>query len=411
MLLQRDTVNADLTDPIVFFAIGDTAQLIITVYANGRTSRPSMTDVEWEISGAHTVLVDSSRLLRTVGFGQSTVRARVRGTPSNALEIRVARFVELGMGVWTVCGRTDIAGNYCWGAGQNGLLGTGASRVDATRPVAASATAGLRGIVVGGTHACGLDQDGFAFCWGEGGYLGTGDWTASAQPLRVHAPAFQRLTAGRRHTCGLTSDGDVYCWGRPDPEILEPERVGGGIKFVTMDAGEGFTCGLTAEGVGYCWGANQWEGNLGTGSTTVEWVSEPVALATEAIFKSIGAGFFVGCALATDGLPHCWGGNFTPVPTSVFPYEGYSTLEVGGGYSCALDMDGHVYCANNDPVNPAFVSLPGEARFWFLTAGLNTICGVTAQDVRCWGYNGSGTLGIGSNRSFSTSEPLRVARP
>jgi hypothetical protein len=280
--------------------------------------------------------------------------------------------------------------------------------------VSSSAIPDLVSVGVGAFYACGLDGGGAAYCWGEGGRLGTGDTDPSTLPRSVSGlHSFQSLSVGYWHTCGLTSQGDVYCWGELDAPTLEPQLVGGGLKFQTIDVGDVFTCGVTDTQVGYCWGTNQWFGNLGTGSTTTEYVAQPQSLAGGLHYVSIGAGAEGGCAVTTSGSVMCWGNDVGPTPTQV-PLSGtYTRVEMGGEQTCAVRTDGAVYCRYWDPIAPTWrlVALPGNLKFDQLTVGASAACGITAEDVRCWGSNSRGTLGIGSTFATWTLDPLQVVRP
>lgn len=66
------------------------------------------------------------------------------------------------------------------------------------------------------THACALDADGAAFCWGDGVYgrLGRADQAMEPAPVAVETGlAFRSISAGGFHTCGIGTDGYTYCWG------------------------------------------------------------------------------------------------------------------------------------------------------------------------------------------------------
>jgi alpha-tubulin suppressor-like RCC1 family protein len=65
-------------------------------------------------------------------------------------------------------------------------------------------------------HACALEADGSAWCWGanDAGQLGDGTMVERHQAVAVSgALRFTQIATGQQHTCGLTPDGVVYCWG------------------------------------------------------------------------------------------------------------------------------------------------------------------------------------------------------
>ncbi|HEX8433249.1 MAG TPA: hypothetical protein VF625_18315, partial [Longimicrobium sp.] len=143
------------------------------------------------------------------------------------------------------------------------------ARVELPEPVA--------DVSVGAMHACALGRSGRAYCWGEGdfGDLGDGATGSSATPVPVVGDhRFTAVSAGARASCGLDVDGALWCWGRnnwgqfgagradmnPHPT---PERVPGDRRFRAVAVHEA-VCATDAEGRAWCWGANGW-GQGGTG--------------------------------------------------------------------------------------------------------------------------------------------------
>ncbi len=110
-------------------------------------------------------------------------------------------------------------------------------------------------LAVGDGHACGLTDDGTAWCWGrdDRGQLGDGGATDSAIPVPVSGGLrFERVTATNTATCGSAVDHRVYCWGFgpqlseirtpsliPDPGIVGPDIVMGSVwELHAIVAGE-----------------------------------------------------------------------------------------------------------------------------------------------------------------------------
>ncbi|MCD8561515.1 prepilin-type N-terminal cleavage/methylation domain-containing protein [Candidatus Saccharibacteria bacterium] len=73
---------------------------------------------------------------------------------------------------------------------------------------------------IGSSHACYLNTDGGVYCWGanDQGNLGTGDFTASQVPKKVvnlSGGSIRSIAVGSGgHSCAVTSNGKAYCWGR-----------------------------------------------------------------------------------------------------------------------------------------------------------------------------------------------------
>lgn len=138
-------------------------------------------------------------------------------------------FMDATVGLINACGRTN-AGWVCWGNGTNGQLGIGqpqdcvtsANGIDVHTPcnrdrVPVIGSASFTAFGMGGTWACGLDATGQGWCWGANpwGDLGTGIGEHSTD-VPVEIAGDQQLVAlsvGSAHACGLDADGYAYCWG------------------------------------------------------------------------------------------------------------------------------------------------------------------------------------------------------
>jgi alpha-tubulin suppressor-like RCC1 family protein len=197
-----------------------------------------------------------------------------------------------------VCGLTAGGEAYCWGTNPAGQLGVGVSDT-LVHPVPERVRTDLRfrSVTTGLLHACGLDDQGRAYCWGSnrggalgrdtllskrcetpvyaatatGGYFYTGP--CDLEPVAAHTShRFRSLKAGLGRTCGVTVHGFAYCWGtlRLGPsttlQTWEPVRVGGSLQFRQLDTGHSdHMCGVTPDDAVYCWGPNSF-GQLGNGT-------------------------------------------------------------------------------------------------------------------------------------------------
>ena len=120
-----------------------------------------------------------------------------------------------------VCGDLTNGNVQCMGSNSNGQLGTsGGDRADAQAVVNGAGSAmQLHGVTTGSAHACALDANGSAWCWGSGQYGELGNnstgfglnWKYAVQVMA--GTTFRSLAAGDRHTCGIGTDNRVYCWG------------------------------------------------------------------------------------------------------------------------------------------------------------------------------------------------------
>jgi alpha-tubulin suppressor-like RCC1 family protein len=144
------------------------------------------------------------------------------------------RATQVATGDSHTCALTTSRGVKCWGKGDSGQLGNGATPGTQSTPVDVVATgqsqggtplSGVTQITAGGYHTCALTTSGGVKCWGSGfnGRLGNGATSSQSTPVDVVAtgqsqggtplPGITQITAGGYHTCALTTSGGVKCWG------------------------------------------------------------------------------------------------------------------------------------------------------------------------------------------------------
>lgn len=141
----------------------------------------------------------------------------VQFAASNGLGSAVAR-VSAG-GSFTCA--DQLAGTVqCFGTEAEGELGNGTSGwgLSTTVPQTVGNGQALHGVSAGVQHACALDANNQAWCWGWGlyGQLGQGSSVSvAATPQQVTgARAYRAIAAGYRHTCAIGTDNHIYCWGQ-----------------------------------------------------------------------------------------------------------------------------------------------------------------------------------------------------
>jgi alpha-tubulin suppressor-like RCC1 family protein len=141
----------------------------------------------------------------------------VQFAASNGLGSAVAR---ISAGGNFTCGEQLAGTVQCFGYNFDGELGNGQSGwgLFTTVPQTVGNGQALRGVSVGERHACALDGNGQAWCWGWGlyGQLGQGSSVnVAATPQQVTGGhAFRAIAAGYRHTCAIGTDNHIYCWGQ-----------------------------------------------------------------------------------------------------------------------------------------------------------------------------------------------------
>jgi hypothetical protein len=309
----------------------------------------------------------------------------------------------------------------CWGENSNGRLGYGNVTSIGDDETPASLPALSLGSPVGqiasggfGT-SCAVLKGGAVRCWGRNdeGQLGLGNTTAvgdneapdAVPPISLGGEAVQ-IAANSFHVCALLAGGNVRCWGRNEagqlglghtltigddelPSSTSPVRLGGQATQVVV--GSGHSCALLEGGAVRCWGSNG-DGRLGLGTTANVGDNEtpdavaPVNLGGKATQLSSSAAST--CARLEDGTLRCWGIN---------PYGqlGYgNTLSVG---------------ADRTPAAAGPVGVGGPVRQ--VSVGDHQTCALLESgEVRCWGLNDRGQLGLGTTANVGDDElPSAVA--
>lgn len=306
-------------------------------------------------------------------------------------------FSGVMVGGETSCAVTTTNDAYCWGSDGRGALGD-SNAGNSTVPVAVEGGHSFTRVATSGSHSCGITTGGDAYCWGDNlrGKLGDGTTNDSQTPVQVSGSyTWTDITTGgpgggqNAHTCGVTDTGDAYCWGfgsagqrgdgTTNRDQTVPALVQGGLAFTQVSAGESHTCGVTQSKEIYCWGRN-YESQLGNGTTDAGDTS-PVKVASTASFVQVNAGQVHTCALTDGSAAYCWGTN------------------LAGGLG-----DG----TTTNRTSPVAVS-SGELSWVLISAGEDHTCAMS-QDMGayCWGYNGQGQLGDGTQTDSSI--PVRIVQ-
>jgi alpha-tubulin suppressor-like RCC1 family protein/pimeloyl-ACP methyl ester carboxylesterase len=307
---------------------------------------------------------------------------------------------------------------------------------------------------VGGGHACAIDVNGDAWCWGvnRSGQVGDGTNADAATPHRVSGDLkFRSIAAGGMHTCAITTSGAMYCWGEAsDGQIGNgtnvnsptPVHVASDSQFVDVAAGASHTCGVASGGHVLCWGFNR-IGQLGIGVQTEDELSPRLA-ETSVLFVSVAVGTTHTCGLSRSGLAFCWGmgglgqlgvqsvagqcfipAGTMPCSTVPVPVEGhhvFTSLTAGGDHACGLALEG-MYCWGSTPgtyvgqsyglgdgtQSNSFTPIPVASGISssVIDAGLKHTCAIgAARKGWCWGQNLHGQLGDATQTDQTSPDSL-----
>jgi alpha-tubulin suppressor-like RCC1 family protein len=346
-------------------------------------------------------------------------------------------FAQVSAGQMHSCGVTTGNRVYCWGSGS---LGDGSPIPEFHyTPIAVAGTVRFRQVSVGSGHTCAIALDSRAYCWGWNlaGELGDGTTAERLTPKLVAGGlTFAQVSAGQTQTCGVTAtDRLAYCWGDNSHgqlgdgttrTRLRPTPVAGGRQFRQVSTATWHSCGVTTEGEAYCWGYN-FSGQLGD-STNVQRL-RPTRVVGTRKYRQLDVGDSHTCAVSLSDRAFCWGNGRHGAIGNGHAYDSYwprlvstvlrfDRVTAGGGFTCGETTTNQAYCWGwNDSGQLGAGStalyelrpLPvlGGLRFSQLTAGTFHTCGKTESGVAyCWGNNGSGQLGDGTQTDRPMPSPV-----
>jgi alpha-tubulin suppressor-like RCC1 family protein len=235
---------------------------------------------------------------------------------------------------------------------------------------------------------------------------------------------FVAITAGDHHTCAIKNNGNVYCWGLNNTgQVGTGGTTCSGVACVNrprlvmvarkVDAGADHTCALDLNGAAYCWGNSNY-GQLGNGNYGYQ--PQPIPVGGGLVFSSISAGQFSTCGTTAGGM-FCWGAIMNglygqPLPSLVFSFNGYQSVDVGYNHACALYVVGSwreadCWGVNRSgqvgvdplqlPIAPPTVRSSFDVNASRISAQADYTCADQVTGVvQCLGYNGWGQLGNGT---------------
>ncbi|WP_419927232.1 S8 family serine peptidase [Candidatus Poriferisocius sp.] len=233
-------------------------------------------------------------------------------------------------------------------------------------------------------HACGLRNDGTAFCWG---YVPHNCRSLAIDPsypldckyhdysVRQPEGSYSDIAAGDTFTCGLGASGAIDCWyssaGADDgwnPWEVQPPASD--EEFTEITAGSIFLCAIKIDNTITCWGWN------GVGQTD----------APAGQYSAVSAGWDHSCAIKIDNTIVCWGENSSGQATP--PAGQYSAVSAGWDHSCAIKIDNTIVCWGE---NSSGQATPPAGQYSAVSAGRGHSCAIKIDNtIVCWGENSSG---------------------
>jgi alpha-tubulin suppressor-like RCC1 family protein len=291
---------------------------------------------------------------------------------------------------------------------DGGLAGTSAGwNVDGVRLLA---TGGK------GDSMCAALESGGLKCWGDndGGQLGVGDSAARGQKLTELSTALPAVSLGTGrtvtavglgsyHTCAILDDDALKCWGPNTygelglgdyvPRGAAPDTLGAALPASVLGVnrtahrlalGPENSCVLLDTGAVKCFGNNDF-GELGVGDTVLrggvpESVGDTqpsVALGTGRTAERLTFGGQHACVVLDTHQIKCWGRN-----------------DAGGLGLGDTTQRGDLPTTAGD--NLPTVALGTGRTATQVHGGADYTCALLDNaQVKCWGHNGDGQLGVG----------------
>ena len=364
---------------------------------------------------------------RVVADSAGTSATQADGSPTQIAAL--ARYLDAGDA--HTCVVLNGAELKCFGANTAGQIGSGgtvslgdaASEMgDALAAVNLGAGRSARAVSAGNLHTCALLDNASVKCFGEGdnGRLGSGATTdigRTTASMGDGLPAVdlgtgrtaKLLATGAAHTCVVLDNDAVKCWGLNDDgqlglgdtdargdgagemgDALPAVSLGlsAGVRVVAIAAGDAHSCVLLSSGAVQCWGAGG-NGRLGSGNEHSRGdeagemgASLPnVDLGAGRTAKAISVGAAHTCVIRDLNDVVCWGVGATGrLGTGAEDDIGDGAGEMGAGLTAVPLGAGRTAVA--------------------VSAGATHTCAVLDNiTVKCWGSGASGRLGTSDTMS------------
>lgn len=409
--------------------------------------------------------LDATNLLLCWGSNDPVVELAAAGAPYQPAAVSLAPIpasrtpVHLEWSDSHACVLDSVGDAWCWGYDKFGQLGDSPARFNQDLPslvVRSADSPRFEAIGTGEYFTCAIDAEGSTYCWGSNssGPMGNGTYDRVATAVDVDVQDAKEITSGEYHSCVLTHSGAIACWGSNQygqlgsggdvADYAEPQWVAAdpldGANFTSVSAGAFSSCALDTLQRAWCWGADQ-NGQLGSTGPTTAFIPRRVDDSQFPLggLKALDAGQFHACAVDSNDEAWCWGDNdfgqlgdgtsdTRLVPVKVIaPGVKFLQIAAGRSHTCAIDSATRsLYCWGKGSANgfldeqdrhaPEILPYLGNQAFSRVEAGDSHTCASqdipgnsTSSDLYCFGYNGSGQLGIGQPQG-ETLQPKYVVK-
>ncbi len=259
-------------------------------------------------------------------------------------------------------------------------------------------------------HTCALFKSHRLKCWGlnDSGQLGLGDLDSRGDVETLENLPFVELggdvvdfSVGLHHTCALLDDNTVRCWGSNQsgqlgletnenmilPLSVEPLYFD--TPIISITSGDSHNCLLFEDGGMKCWGNNE-AGQLGLGHAN-NYGDEEGESISDLDYLPIGENVievsthdYMTCVRTVSARMKCWGYN----------YHG----QLGQGHTDDIGA--------TEPIDGLeFINFGAGVLVKKVIAGYCHTCAILENDdLKCWGLNGDGQLGLGHAQDMGGNE-------